>query len=764
MIDAEQIRRFCSVLFGGPDGQGDDRLAEFYVTAAWSIPGRETRWRRGNDLAAIVSAITELAEEQDKGGDIKGIYIGPGMTRKNKGRYKRALADDVVVIPGLWADIDVAGGPHEAKAYPPDIESAIAIANAPGIVPTAIIRTGYGIQAYWLFPEPYIIDHDNEKADREILAKAAQDWSSTLRHHAERLGQWKIDSVFDLSRVLRIPGTLNLKVEGDPRLAQIHEMDEARRYELDDLLEYCADETVLASFSGGRGAREPVELEGVNLTQIWARVNSADYRERRYTPEWIESILEIDGPAGMFSLTWENNRVDLRKDSSSYDAAVARILHDYKLTPAHIIEAIMCRRLRHNEKPEKVDPAQRTDYLVRTLGFVQQSAREAARPVGNPRIQARSVDAMVSAASGRLASTVEIEPEPVVEDYDFDGLAEPPEDAEDGYDPFAAYVNDLIGHSTDIPTAGERVAAAISQVDGERGIDSGDREQPAQRVPAGLDDIDDEGLDSRHWCGRSAEMVLRMTDLSDLLFDPVFRERGFEVWTLERQDQGEGAKARVGVRVPQDYDWPQSNRPENYRVGRPLFSEWAKRDIFDTPRGFRNAIMKDCLIPTLPVGDKEEWSALIDMLVPYWLRDSSGGDISDAVHGWLMEYLLDHPSTVDLQEAHDMRKPYLRDHRGWGSDGVPELLLSLDPFLSFVGTRPGGSRGREMRGRVLRYLRAEPTRLRMTDKSGKRSRPTWYEILPEELEDSEWGMVVGVAREAYESREKRGLRSVKDAS
>src|SRR3954463_4407812 len=109
MSDAEQIRRFCSALFGGPDGTGDDRLEGLHVAAAWSLPGRLTQWRRGEDLGAIVLAINELAEEQGTPGGPIGIYLGPGLIRTDKGPHKQTKAHEVVAIPGLWADIDVAG-------------------------------------------------------------------------------------------------------------------------------------------------------------------------------------------------------------------------------------------------------------------------------------------------------------------------------------------------------------------------------------------------------------------------------------------------------------------------------------------------------------------------------------------------------------------------------------------------------------------------------------------------------------------------------
>jgi hypothetical protein len=759
MTDAEQIRRFCSALFGGPGGDGDDRLADLYVAAAWSLPGRETRWRRGDDLGAIASAITELADAQGTPGGPTGIYIGPGMTRVDKGRFKRAKANDVGAIPGLWADIDVAGGPHTSKPYPPDFDAAVALANAPGLVPTAIIRTGHGIHAWWLFPEPYIIEEDEDlDAEQEKLARVVQDWNSTLRYHAQRLGQWKIDSVFNLDRVMRVPGTMNLRVEDDPRAAEIMDLDSTRRYELDDLTALFADREVLDSYSPAEKGRKAVELAGVDLVRTWARVNSAAYRERGYTPEWLATVLEIDGDAGPLSLLWAGNRKDLADDQSSYDASVVRILADYGFSADHQVEALMCRRLRSGQKVDKVDPRVRTDYIARTLAFVASQSKR------TEKIKAIEIDrdaAFESAAGGKLAATVELPPEPDPADYV--GPDEPTENGPElAEDQFPDYVDAVLEHGDNVMSKEDRLLAAMFQVEDEHTVPDEDRRPPAKEVPKPLPPAPDPSVvdDDGAWGYRSEDLVAHMEALSELLLPEAYVNQGFQVWRLERLDQGDAARGRIGLKIPVDYDWPQSNRPEQYRVGRPLFSDWHKRGDFSTPRGFRTALTVDCLIPAVPVTDKERWAALIDRLVPYWLRDSTGSDMASSVHGWLLDYLLDHPPTPFQVEAVDMRKPYLSDHRNWGVDGTPDILFSLDPFMKYVATRPGGPTGRMARD-VLKYLHVERIRKRMEDGKGKAVRGVWYLIEEPEFTASEWRIVIGAAQETQIARGDR-LRAVKD--
>jgi hypothetical protein len=64
--------------------------------------------------------------------------------------------------------------------------------------------------------------------DRAAAASLSQRLQGTLRSAAARQG-WKLDNTSDLSRILRIPGTLNHK-GGDPLPVRILEAHPGRRY------------------------------------------------------------------------------------------------------------------------------------------------------------------------------------------------------------------------------------------------------------------------------------------------------------------------------------------------------------------------------------------------------------------------------------------------------------------------------------------------------------------------------------------------------
>jgi hypothetical protein len=737
MNDVEQARRFCSALFGGPDGTGDDRLADLWVSAAWTLPDRRTRWSRADDLDSIVSAVVTASMQQKDvspgvPGANTGVFLGAGLVNKPKGEHRRAENEDVVALVAIPADVDIAGEHHGGKPYPPDFDAARRLVDSMGLAPSLVIDSGYGLHAWWVLAEPLILLDDDGKPDqaaRENAAAVVRDWISTLRYRADRAGGWKLDSVFDLARVMRVPGSVNLKNRDDPRPVRIVHCDPAARYELEDFTEHTAERAVLDTYSAGFTAEKSVEaLKGINLRELWARVTSADYRALDYRPEWLAAVLEIDGE-GRLTQTWEGNRPDLGDDQSSYDASLVRLLYDLGLPTELHVEAVMCRRLRNGEKIEKVDPSRRTSYLAATVGRIHALAGEAKAK------RDRAADLEAASATGRLKAVADLERVP--EDS---GEPLPPEPPDEDGDPFAEHVLGWVDHEpkdvTDEFPARQR-AAAEEQVSQESGKPGRKREKPViESAPPVEPDVDDPA-----WGVRSSNMITAMALLDDLLIPKTFRDRGFSVWRLERKDHGSSQEGRLVLKVPVDYDWP-GDRPDMYRPGRPLFTDWYKRDLFDTPRGWRMAVARDVMISVEEVGNRvKDWNQHINLLHSYWTRDSSGSDLKTAAIEWLLGYLIDHPAVVDKDEAAQRSVPLLIDHKEWGEQGAPVICFPLVGFLSSVAAKPGAPKGRKAKD-LLNLLDTRVKRARMPGKDGTTSRPQWHEIQPGQFTSSEWSAVL----------------------
>lgn len=148
-------------------------------------------------------------------GDAAGesnVWVHVGLTKKVFHGGDRPEALEIDAISGMWADLDVAHPVHKKPGLPPDEEAALSVVKAMGLKPGLIIRSGHGLQAWWPFPEPWTFENAAERRRARILARA---WAITLRERAKRLG-FTVDMVSDISRVLRMAGSVNDKRHIEP--------------------------------------------------------------------------------------------------------------------------------------------------------------------------------------------------------------------------------------------------------------------------------------------------------------------------------------------------------------------------------------------------------------------------------------------------------------------------------------------------------------------------------------------------------------------
>ena len=92
----------------------------------------------------------------------------------------------------------------------PNLEAALELCHKV-LQPTLVVRSGYGLHAYWLFEAPLDIrDPDAREAAGELVAG----WQRRMKQEAEALG-FTLDATHDLARVFRPAGTFNTK-GGEP--------------------------------------------------------------------------------------------------------------------------------------------------------------------------------------------------------------------------------------------------------------------------------------------------------------------------------------------------------------------------------------------------------------------------------------------------------------------------------------------------------------------------------------------------------------------
>ncbi len=186
-------REFLSLLFGHPSLEG-------LLLTVWDRQTKGTAVFTLPDIAAAAANAEARAETCD-------VYCGvcpyTAIEPGSRGNAKHAGA-----LVGLWADIDVYhDGAHARSDLPPDDVAAFDLLYECSKPPSAVVSSGYGLHAWWIFREPFLI---RTEADRVEAARMAAGWNDHVASRAKRHG-WHVDPVGDLARVLRIAGTKNFK-------------------------------------------------------------------------------------------------------------------------------------------------------------------------------------------------------------------------------------------------------------------------------------------------------------------------------------------------------------------------------------------------------------------------------------------------------------------------------------------------------------------------------------------------------------------------
>jgi hypothetical protein len=129
-----------------------------------------------------------------------GVNPVRGPARQAAGR---GTAEDVTRLTALWCDLDIKPGGCPTM----DVAHAI-IANLSiilGTRPSAIVDSGHGLHAYWPITDGHIADGDTTAA-RALIRR----FGRLVAVAADTL-HVGVDNVYDLPRMLRVPGTFNNK-------------------------------------------------------------------------------------------------------------------------------------------------------------------------------------------------------------------------------------------------------------------------------------------------------------------------------------------------------------------------------------------------------------------------------------------------------------------------------------------------------------------------------------------------------------------------
>ena len=359
-----KAQKFLTALFGDVDDTSDQDSTPFVVL-----------WRKDTKQAkrypATTAGIKNAASAATKLGTTTDVYVGCGIQPRDEGKPgERGRANEVSVIPGCWADLDV-GDHKNGRKYLPTMTDAMSFLNGLPIKPTIVVETGGGVHAWWLFQEPLTISTDEERvAAGQVVGR----WQMFLRR---QLGQYDMDSTFDLARVLRIPGTGNHKT--DPPKQVVALVTDGPRTDPSELMEFAPDDVGMVAISDSMtGAADGCTVDVV------IRAGAQPPAEKLVV--FLENVEKAKD-------TWKRNRSDFPSGDftpSTYCLSLATLAASVNWTDQEICDLLIAWRAMHCPESMKLN---RLDWYAKTI-------KNARKATGKTSDRAEALGTVEAAAHG----------------------------------------------------------------------------------------------------------------------------------------------------------------------------------------------------------------------------------------------------------------------------------------------------------------------------------------------------------------------------
>lgn len=194
---------FLRAIFGGS-------VSEQHKLVIWQESGKRAHWFTSIDVAAEFAA---------KHHHRCNTYFTCALHDEAKARedaksapeFARGSVRSASVIGGIWIDMDVKNEQHGKAGLPTEMKKIVDVVMHLPLKPSIINTTGGGIHGWWLFKEPWILETDEERSRAQAIVEGFQQF-------VRKVADYTVDNTYDLSRILRLPGTLNHKYT-PPRLA-----------------------------------------------------------------------------------------------------------------------------------------------------------------------------------------------------------------------------------------------------------------------------------------------------------------------------------------------------------------------------------------------------------------------------------------------------------------------------------------------------------------------------------------------------------------
>ncbi|NLT50017.1 MAG: hypothetical protein GXX85_03770 [Ignavibacteria bacterium] len=148
----------------------------------------------------------------------KNIYFGVA-TRNDKSSGKK---ENCNYLSAIFIDIDCGTDGHKKASWFKTKEDALAHLKRLNLEESIVVDSGHGLHVYWLLEKPLELTTENIQKAETLMKKIASVCGG--------------DTAYDVSRLLRLPGTVNIK-DGKSVECKILYQNYEQKYDFEDLIQ-----------------------------------------------------------------------------------------------------------------------------------------------------------------------------------------------------------------------------------------------------------------------------------------------------------------------------------------------------------------------------------------------------------------------------------------------------------------------------------------------------------------------------------------------
>ena len=315
----------------------------------FTLPERKSRWfKTGEDAGQYAEAMSGK----------QNVYFTLAAYKSGI-KSGRGTEKDTVGLLAVGIDIDLADPLHSKENLPKSETEIMEVIReaTPGMLPTVTINSGHGIQVFYCFKEPWLFEDPGERVQAKQLCA---DIRNNYLHHLAKRG-YTLDSTFDLARVMRVAGTLNIKDPNNPKEVKILE-ESGMRYNPDDFEQIIITEgrkTIDDIVQSKPGSEFNLKLDSTATPPTEKMEAMLD--DSNFLALWTKSLDK--------KIEAECDKAGREKDASLsvYDYRLCTEAVKYGWSPQEMANLIIAFRNKHAKKPEDLHKALRVNYIERTI-------------------------------------------------------------------------------------------------------------------------------------------------------------------------------------------------------------------------------------------------------------------------------------------------------------------------------------------------------------------------------------------------------------